>query len=355
MAATIIYKMQSNNYQILQMKAHEAFIRRASKIELPFMLKGSYVTRQYFPDPNDRIPADLDWVYLDPITDEKSASEKFNEWATRVTELQMDDNVKFVSFKENEFWRRIDYAMADDFPTVNTDLQCIVDGEQVDFDLDVSFNLDVEEPPVSLMYKSMPGDPFLIRYTAPIALQVSWKIHQTLVRPRFKDLFDLLHLVQHPSFDKDKLDKAMQALINECYADNVDLVKLSYFLNFEIEKLFPVNSIEEAWNVWRHNVNIIRYNPLVEFERGHFSTNVSKLPGSLIDFLEQFKERLQRAGLGTHLLENLPEPKRTKRRSFARTLPPTVNIPINNPNSSIPVANESRNWLISKFFRNFFR
>jgi hypothetical protein len=39
-----------------------------------------------------------------------------------VTELDLDDGVMFRSFRENAFWRYIDYAMADDFPTVNTDI-----------------------------------------------------------------------------------------------------------------------------------------------------------------------------------------------------------------------------------------
>jgi hypothetical protein len=99
----------------IEMVAYEAFIRRASKINLPFMLKGSYVSRQYFCNPEIRIPADLDWVYLNKITDEKTAREIFNNWVTEITELDLNDGVKFRSFKENEFWRRIDYAMADDF------------------------------------------------------------------------------------------------------------------------------------------------------------------------------------------------------------------------------------------------
>jgi Nucleotidyl transferase AbiEii toxin, Type IV TA system len=305
--------METKEHKNLEMKAHEAFIRRASRVNLPFMLKGSYVTRQYFQNPNDRIPADLDWVYMDIIKDEATATQKFNEWATLVTEFELEDDVKFRSFKENEFWRRIDYAMIDDFPTVNTDLQCFIGKEKVDFGLDISFNLDIEQPPVPLIYQPLEGEVFLIPNTAPISLQVSWKIHQTLVRPRFKDLFDLMYLVQHPTFDENNLKNTLQALINECSADKVDLIKLKYFLNFELEKLFSHNSINEVWLVWRHNQDVFTYHDYINYERGYFSTDVSKLPTKLNDFLNQFEVFLKEAGFGIYLFGNLPKPSRNKR------------------------------------------
>src|SRR5687767_5705880 len=107
--------------------AYEAFIRRAAALDLPFMLKGSYVTRQYFSDPEDRIPNDLDWVYLNRLEYKDDATGAFDEWMIMISEMYENDGVHFRSFRENKFWRMIDYAMADDFPTVNTDLDCWVD------------------------------------------------------------------------------------------------------------------------------------------------------------------------------------------------------------------------------------
>jgi hypothetical protein len=133
--------------------AHEAFIRRASELKMPFMLKGSYISRQYFPKDVTRYPADLDWVYLHYLEDPAVASAQFDEWMTAVTELDLNDGVRFQSFKENQFWRMMDYAMADDFPTVNTDITCWVDGEEVLLTIDISFNLDVEQPPIPLRYQ----------------------------------------------------------------------------------------------------------------------------------------------------------------------------------------------------------
>lgn len=293
----------------LEIIAHEAFIRRASKINLPFMLKGSYVSRQYFNNSEIRIPADLDWVYLNKITDENIAREIFNNWVTEITELDLNDGVKFRSFKENEFWRRIDYAMADDFPTVNTDLLCWVDEAELNFALDVSFNLDIEHPPISLTYKPLKGEPFIIPNTVPLSLQVSWKIHQTLVRPRFKDLFDLIYLVQHPTFNKNTLELSKQALINECIADNVDLNKLKHFLNYEIDKLFPNNSIDENWNYWRHKINKQNYGGnILYYDIAENLTDVEKLPSNLSVFLNQFQVALEDKGLTIELINDLEIP-----------------------------------------------
>jgi hypothetical protein len=129
--------METDVYRI-KMLAHEAFIRRAAALDAPFMLKGSYVTRQYFENPTDRIPADLDWNYLGILSNVDDARRTFDAWITAVTESNLDDGVRFRSFKENPFWRMIDYAMSDDFPTVNTDLMCWIDGEKFGFTMDIS-------------------------------------------------------------------------------------------------------------------------------------------------------------------------------------------------------------------------
>ena len=237
------------------MIAHEAFIRRAAEVNFPFLLKGSYITRQYFPANIPRIPADLDWVYMHYFEEKTDAAKIFSDWVTAITEVDLNDAVKFRSFRENDFWRMIDYAMADDFPTVNTDILCWVNDEEIEFDLDISFNLDIEQAPVPLLYRPMQGGPFLVPNTAPLSLQIAWKIHQTLVRPRFKDLFDLTYLLKNDSFNDEILAACLQALVNECAADNIDLKRLSYFLNYDFGKLFPLDSIEKNWNNWRHEID----------------------------------------------------------------------------------------------------
>lgn len=97
--------------------AFEAFLRRVVLYDLPFMLKGSLITRQYMPSTEIRNVEDIDWVYLNKITVDE-ANKIFTDWMIKVTETELDDGVKFRSFSQNAFWRGIDYAMADDFPTV---------------------------------------------------------------------------------------------------------------------------------------------------------------------------------------------------------------------------------------------
>lgn len=304
--------------RLLEMLAYEAFLRRAAELDQPFMLKGSYLTRQYFRNPLDRLPADLDWVYLDKLTDVADARSKFDAWVLSVTELQKNDGVRFRSFKENTFWRMIDYAMADDFPTVNTDLVCWVDGEEFPwFRLDISFNLDIEVPPVPLLYTPLRGETFVLPYSVPLALQLSWKIHQTLVRPRFKDLFDLMHLLQHPDFNDEVREQMVQALVNECSVDNIDVNRFRFFLESDLSKLFPKNSLKATWNCWRHGLGGESYlSNILSYDKAQYITDVSKLPENLSAFEEQLAIVLYKSDLNNDLMNHLPKPQRHKRKNY---------------------------------------
>lgn len=278
------------------MLAYEAFIRRAAELDLPFMLKGSYVTRQYFQDPADRIPNDLDWVYLPALNDTQETVRKLDDWMTKVTEMFANDGVRFRSFTENAFWRMIDYAMAGDFPTTSTDLKCWIGEDIVEpCRVDVSFNLDVEVPAVPLLYRPLRGSAFMIPKTVPLALQVSWKLHQTLVRPRFKDLFDLVHLVQHPDFTPGVLEQTWKALANECKVDGTDPNRIGYLLTGELDWLFN-HTIDHSWDFWRHNVK--RKGALLYEQTAMAITNVEKLTPDLAEFKEQFRQALLHAGFG---------------------------------------------------------
>jgi hypothetical protein len=297
--------------------AHEAFIRRASVVEMPFMLKGSYISRQYFPEHVARYPADLDWVYLHYLEDPALASARFSEWMIAVTELKLNDGVNFRSFRKDEFWRMMDYSMADDFPTVNTDIVCQVDGKELRLNIDISFNLDVEQPPIPLRYKPFRGDDFIIPYTVPLSLQVSWKIHQTLVRPRFKDLFDLLYLVKNPAFTTETLRHTIQALVNECAADNIDLEKLNVFLSYNFKALFPSNSGEPNWRRWRHGANEYDYIQASYWDEVAFQlTDVDILPNKLDDFLQLVSESLRQAGIDMEIWQILPIADRVIRKGY---------------------------------------
>jgi hypothetical protein len=301
-------KLSSMKLQDLKLIAYEAFIRRATEVGMPFMLKGSYLTRQYFSNPQNRIPGDLDWLYLHPIGTLEEAHAIFDDWATKVTEHFIDDGVKFRSFRENPFWRGIEYAMDDDFPTVNSDLVCWVDGHEADgFSLDISYNHALECPPVPLHYQPLRGNEFIIPYTVPIALQVSWKIHQTLFRPRYKDLFDLIFLVQHPDFDAAALAIMLQALMN----DGVNEERLHRFLGYEFEKLFEDSGQgrnQTIWESWRFKDDYMSANQRVS------PALLTAIPDSFSEFRNMLGMVLQQNGISKALIDENKIPKPTQRR-----------------------------------------
>lgn len=305
----------------LEMIAYEAFIRRASTINSPFMLKGSYVTRQYFNNPSHRIPADLDWVYMHKITNHLIANELFSDWATKISELDLDDGVRFRSFRENDFWRMIDYAMADDFPTVNTDLKCWIDEVEIDLYVDISFNLNLEQPAIPLEYKPILGDVFVVPYTVPLSLQVSWKIHQTLVRPRFKDLFDLIQLVNHPAFDEQELARSFQALLNECKTDNLDLSKVRCFLSYDIAYLFPDDTLEDTWEYWRHKRrDESKRNYFIPYDDASEITDASRVEYDLPTFLNHFRHSMEKKGWTLDLIKDMDIPPVKKQQPVKETV-----------------------------------
>ena len=213
------------DYGTEQLVVAEALLRRACEIDIPFALKGSLLTIQFFPVSLNRDIEDIDFLYLEKINDNNKAKNIFNECMTKVTDLDFNDGVKFRSFSENAFWRGIDYAMDDDFPTVNTDIAYVFTCISENFDkydeisLDISYNLDTVVPPVPLTYKPVFGHEFVVPYTIPLAVQVAWKLHQTIVRPRFKDLYDLKFLMAHPSYDRYSVKETLRVLSDECKHD----------------------------------------------------------------------------------------------------------------------------------------
>lgn len=294
--------MELSNEKLLEIVAYEAFLRRAAELDFPVMLKGSYITRQYFADPEDRIPNDLDWLYLNRLEDPVEIRSKLDEWMIQVTGVEKDDGVRYWNFRDYAFWRMVDYAMADDFPTVNTDVKCTVAGKDLKYlHVDVSFNLSIDIAPVPLLYKPFLGEPFIVPQTVPLPLQVSWKLHQSLVRLRFKDIFDLIHLVKHPSFTSDLLQVTFEALLKECSADEVDPTTLHYLLSGELDKLFPGNYFQREWTEWRHEPRYL--------ETALVITDPDKLPPDLQRFMELFCEAMDTAGVKHYAREHIPQPK----------------------------------------------
>lgn len=165
--------------RLLELIAQEAFIRRAASLDFPFMLKGSHITRQYFPNLQMRLPADLDYVMLPYKEDYRSAENSLNKWAQAVTTAYAYDGVTFTPFSQNPFWRNVDYAMSDDFPTTNTDLTCTINGQLVELSVDVSFNLDLPIEPDYYTVFNTAMDQFTLPYSVPLPR----KSHGSCIKP----------------------------------------------------------------------------------------------------------------------------------------------------------------------------
>lgn len=180
--------------------------------------------------------------------------------------------------------------------------------------MDISFNLPVDFPPVPLRYKPLRGDAFTIPYTAPLCLQVSWKIHQTLVRPRFKDLFDLTYLLQHASFDEDTLGKSIDGLLQEVNKDGVDLIRFYQLLTGQIDVLFE-QDIQEVWDVWRNGRHSNSMSSVFVGLAGEI-TDVTALPYNLQQFLENFYAAFRQAGFRPSLIDEAFENKWNERTRY---------------------------------------
>lgn len=282
-------------YEVREHIVLEALLRRIAHVNMPFVLKGSLLTRQYMDNRELRNADDIDLLYAGKIRDVEHAHEVFTSWMIQVTETELNDGVVFRSFRENAFWRCIDYAMADDFPTVNTDIAYYFQGQPRnsandynELHLDISFHLEMETDPVPLEYQPVVGDSFFVPYTVPLPLQVAWKLHQTIVRPRFKDLYDLNHLLAHPSYDNDALQVTLQALVNECSIDpSVKKADIKKVLVDDLNHIYP--SLKYDWDLddYKGSMN-----------RELYFTNV----------VTDLRRKMDDVGINGDAFDNLPSP-----------------------------------------------
>lgn len=304
-----IPELTDANY--LHLIAFEGFLRRTSESNEKFILKGSLLTRQYLQDIHCRNAADLDFLYGEYIEDIEQARTIFTEWVTQVTENQVIDEVTYKSFKENEFWRMIDYAMDDDFPTTNTDLSCYAKDQEINpIGLDISWNLPLEEEPIPLLYRPIEGEPFTIPYTVPISTQIAWKLHQTIVRPRPKDLLDILLLLESNSLSEQQKSTICEVYINECEKDRKNPLRLEYYTEGKVSQFLTKERIQESQK---------RYGLLESPFGFELTTSIKYLDTVFkLDFdfndiqglTKKFEEKLKKTGLVEKIKEVYPEIRR---------------------------------------------
>ncbi|MCU0436745.1 MAG: nucleotidyl transferase AbiEii/AbiGii toxin family protein [Raineya sp.] len=292
----------------LHIKACEAFIRRASKLKASFILKGSYLSRQFFQNPEYRIPKDLDWIYhseilKNEVLDREDAKTIFRNWVNEVIALDLQDDIIFEFKNQVDFWEISSYQYYLDFRTLGTSLKCSVKDKVLNsFPLEISFNKQLDDIPEPIFYKPFQGKPFVVPHVAPLSLQISWKIHQCLIDFRFKDIFDLIHLLKSPMLNDNILWKMLQALVNECFRSKTPLDNFKYFLRADLRNLSQVN-IDRFWNHWRFD----NYSDCASK-----ITDINLLPTKLYSFEQQLEESLEIAGLKGLSLKDLPEPTITK-------------------------------------------
>jgi Nucleotidyl transferase AbiEii toxin, Type IV TA system len=279
------------DYDDRELVVLEALLRRIALVNEPFVLKGSLLTRQYLEDPGIRYVEDIDFLYLGKIKDTNHANETFTNWMIQVTEMDLNDGIKFTSFRENAFWRYIDYAMADDFPTINTDLTYVFTDEPDEYHelyLDISFNLEMDLEPVPLEYRPVFGDSFIVPYSVPLSIQVAWKLHQTIVRPRFKDLYDLKYLLSHPSYDDQALQVTLQTLVNECSMDaSTTKADIKKVLVDDLRGLYP--SLSKDYFLSKYAAG--------ENQEDYFNA-----------FVAELRKIMDHAGINQKVFDQLPEP-----------------------------------------------
>jgi hypothetical protein len=218
-----------------------------------------------------------------------------------VTETELDDGIRFRSFKENAFWRRIDYAMDDDFPTVDTDLLAWVgETEYVIHSMDVSFGLKLVPAPHPLDYRPQAGASFTVPQVCPLELQIAWKLHQCLVRPRLKDIFDLTLLLRENAVDRAAI---WQALQDECLHDGTPLERFNWLLDgFLRHHPTWIDRVAGDFRKWRTEPDYYCWEaPLALLYVGD-----SKVPSTLEEFLAGFSTELKQAGF-TPVAPAIPE------------------------------------------------
>lgn len=236
-----IPEITDRDYLILL--AAEGFLRRAAQSSEKFILKGSLLTRQYLKNKNRRMARDLDFVYGEPIATSQDATKIFENWVNQILATDLNDGVSLERSKTeavDEYWEGIDYAMHEDFPTVNGYTYFVYkDSTKEYLSFDISWNLPLEEELVELKYVPLEGEPFIVPYSVPLVLQISWKLHQTIIRPRAKDIFDIIMLLEDNELTDKEIDKVVYHFIAECRKDQKSPERLFHFLNGDIVNLFP--------------------------------------------------------------------------------------------------------------------
>ncbi len=260
---------------MFEYRANEYFIERSLYQKSNFLLKGSYLSRQFFRNPLMRNAIDLDWIYVGEELSKEEAGNVFGLWVDDIIKPTYPSiPLHFQNFDADHIWTMIDYAMSDDFPTLSTNLFGTMEGAEAPLWIEVSFNLPYFKKSSRLEYKTIDGRILKMNSYIPLGVQIAWKIHQCLVRPRFKDFVDIVELLHSPFFTENDFTSLFQMLFEECVNGDVPYDSLKLFFEGEYEELFESrDKMLAGWRTFKECHVIFREEDANDLEL--FSTNYS--------------------------------------------------------------------------------
>lgn len=224
----------------VKLYANEAFLRRASMIGSNFMIKGSFVTREYMDMPSLRYPVDLDFVAMTDIQDSEKLALYLSKWVNAVTAYPCHDDVVFEVFdKHHTDWEINNYPkIVDDFETVFQTLYCTINHQKIAINLEISINLPIYRhlnyiSPISI---NTALDTLYFEYSPSLEAQIAWKIDQTIIYPRIKDLYDLSFMINYVNHDLKMIDDIMKIIFYQ--------LKNSFYERRMIAPFFTYNPLK---------------------------------------------------------------------------------------------------------------
>ena len=218
---------------------------------LPFVIKGSFLTSQYHRDPYKRLlnGGDIDLVYRNrhsniPVP-EKFGYGSYHQFIREIEKL-LEKELVAIFYKLEEIMARklnlqerpefilefeelgyggifrdsgtvalylVNYAADGDFTTVGLEIcDC-----KMSFEIDIAIDMPLHFQPETILYKTVGGKEVVLENTTPLLYQTAWKMHQILVRPRLKDLDDVIRFLAHIDFkDKNNFQTFFDEIISEC-------------------------------------------------------------------------------------------------------------------------------------------
>lgn len=239
----------------IRIHIYEEILCIVSDLNLPLQLKGSYAYAHYFDCPEERLllAEDLDFVYIGKLCDdyEEDICERLiKQILYELLERKIELDNTYYEKPEDCYIYHVDYEMEDDFITMGIEFGNV---NNLELNIEITFNLFQCTKPVSLEYKALTREPFNLKYITLPEVQVGWKLHQCLVRTRVKDLVDISYLLENLNFNNSLiLQNMIYSILVECVdwvnSKENDIVFNDYLVN-NLKRLLngKVQALSHNW------------------------------------------------------------------------------------------------------------